>query len=122
MWKIGEAGKHHEVEEAHCPSSNSSAGRRRHLDGYRYRGDVRRRAQVVLHGVLKSVEEKAQGSIQIEWTSAEARGAAVNRISEYLGSTHPSNDVAKVGRLKRINRRAAQFYPFEHFKTLRYFQ
>jgi hypothetical protein len=37
-------------------------------------------------------------------------------------STHPSNDVAKVYTLKWVNHRAAQFYPFEHFKTLRYFE
>jgi len=43
-------------------------------------------------------------------------------LAAFAVSTHPSNDVAKVCRLKRINHRAAQFYPFEHLKTLGYFQ
>ena len=37
-------------------------------------------------------------------------------------STHPSNNVAKMFALKRINHNAAQLYPFEHLKTLRNFE
>jgi hypothetical protein len=43
-------------------------------------------------------------------------------FATFVDATHPSSDIAKVCRLNRINHCAAQLDPFEHLKTLRYFQ